>query len=184
MARKCIAREIDKNTASDFLNKYHIQGFSPSTVYLGCLYNDRLVAVMSFKEWKKEKQWELTRFATDYHYICQGIGGKLFKHFVMLFKPIQVKSFADRRWTTDATNNLYIKLGFILDKILLPDYRYIIGNDYTRRHKFAFRKNVLHKKYGLPLTMTEKEMTDEIKAYRIYDCGLLKYVWRNLEDWK
>ena len=41
------------------------------------------------------------------------------------------------------------------------------------------RKQPLHKKYGLPLTMTEREMCDKLGFERIYDCGLAKYVWRN-----
>ena len=46
-------------------------------------------------------------------------------------------------------------------------------------HKFGFRKKILHKKYGLPLSMTENEMTKTLGYYRIWDCGLFKYVWTN-----
>jgi hypothetical protein len=134
---------------------------------------------MSFKKEKNDRYWELTRFATDYHYICSGVGGKLFKWFIRNKNPIEVKSFADRRWTIDSSNNLYTKIGFSLEKILPPDYKYIIGNSYERFHKFNFRKKTLNKKYGLPLTMTETEMVNSINAYRIYDCGLFKYVWKN-----
>ena len=49
----------------------------------------------------------------------------------------------------------------------------------VRSHKFNFRKNALHKRYNLPLTMTESEMAEQIKAVRIYDCGLIKYIWKN-----
>lgn len=45
-------------------------------------------------------------------------------------------------------------------------------------HKFGFRKNILNKKYGLPLSMTESEMTRELNCSRVYDCGLIKYVWK------
>ena len=30
----------------------------------------------------------------------------------------------------------------------------------------------------LTLEMTEREMYQKIKAYRVYDCGLIKYIWR------
>ena len=67
-------------------------------------------------------------------------------------------SFADRRWTLDKDNNLYIKNNFELEKVIKPDYRYTkTQNEYI--HKFNFRKQILHRKYGLPLTMTESEMT-------------------------
>ena len=138
---------------------------------------------MSFKrETKTSDKWELTRYTTKLDTICQGLGSKLFIHFTRLYKPSEVKSFADRRWTIDVDNNLYTKIGFKLDKILNPDYHYIKPNEYERFHKFNFRKQTLHKKYGFPLTMTETEMVKELKAYKIYDCGLLKYVWKNLDN--
>ena len=40
-----------------------------------------------------------------------------------------------------------------------------------------FNKQKLHKKYGFPLTMTETEMAKELKYDRIWDCGLVKYIW-------
>ena len=179
MARKCVVREIDKKSAEIFLNKNHIQGFVNSTIYLGCFYNNLLVGVMTFLK-EKERQWNLTRFASANNYICNGIGGKLFKYFVRTYSPLSVKSFADRRWTLRKENNIYVQLGFKLDDILPPDYRYYYPKEFgiNRMHKFGFRKQILNKKYGLPLTMTESEMCRAIGAYRIYDCGLFKYVWK------
>jgi hypothetical protein len=180
MCRKCDIREIDKNIAKDFLTKYHIQGHVSSTIYLGAYYNDELVAVMTFKKENIKNHWELTRFASDYHYICQGIGGKLFKHFVRNYKPTEIKSFADRRWTVDEENNIYIQLGFKFDSYTNPDYHYFKFEDgLIRQHKFGFRKQILHKKYGLPLSMTEKQMTEKLGYEKIYDCGLIKYVWHD-----
>ena len=181
MGRKCKIEPIDKGIAEQFLNDYHIQGFAPSTVYLGAFYGVQLVAVMTFKiESKNSLKWELNRFASDYHFICQGVGGKLFKYFIKNYNPSEIKSFADRRWTLDVNDNLYIKLGFKLNKTLDPDYRYYNNRieKYTRFHKFGFRKQILNKKYGLPLTMTEDEMTKELGYSKIWDCGLFKFTWK------
>lgn len=179
--RKCEIKEITNKISKEFLNKYHIQGFSPSTVYLGAYYNNELIAVMTFKQEKKgTNNWELTRFASNYNYICQGIGGKLFKYFIKKYNPVEIKSFADRRWTIDENNNIYLKLGFNFNSYTPPDYRYFKTSDgIVRQHKFNFRKQILHKKYGLPLTMTEKEMVENLEYYKIYDCGLIKYIWKN-----
>ena len=181
-ARKCIIKEIDVTKAREFLEKNHIQGFSRSSMYLGCFYNDNLVGVMSFKkETKDSDKWELTRFATDINKHCIGVGGKLFKYFVKHYNPSEVKSFADRRWTMDKNNNLYVKLGFYVDNILKPDYHYVVGNQ--RLHKFGFRKKILLKKYadkGLSQNMTEHEMCQKLGFQRIYDCGLIKYKWVNM----
>ena len=48
-----------------------------------------------------------------------------------------------------------------------------------RMHKFGFRKNILSRKYNLPMTLTETQMAQAIGAKKIWDCGLLKYVWKN-----
>lgn len=188
MARKCIVKEIYKNDAETFLEKYHIQGFSRATVYLGCYYGDILIGVMTFKHGNiKNDCWELTRFATDYHYNCVGVGGKMFKFFVRNFNPDKVISFADRRWTVDPYNNLYTNMGFALEKFGAPDYRYYKDaskNDlkHQRIHKMLFNKKKLSKKYGFPLTMTETEMAKELGYDRIWDCGLIKYVWINNKE--
>ena len=174
-ARKCSVKEIGKEEASDFLNKNHIQGFHPSTIYIGGFYNDELIGVMSFKEYSEN--WELTRFATDSKYICQGLAGKIFKYFTTNYEFNEIKSFADRRWTVDVENNLYIKLGFKLDKILKPDYSYTSSHG-DNIHKFNFRKKTLNKKYGLPLYMTESEMADKLNYYKIWNCGLMKFIYK------
>ena len=182
--RKCEIREIiNKNDAYDFLNSNHIQGQAGCTIALGAYYNNELVGVMTFKK-EKEGYWDLNRFATDIRYQCVGIGGKLFKHFTRNYDYQEIKSFADRRWTTDPTNNLYTKLGFEFDSYVPPSYWYYNPkvDQYKRFHKFGFRKQHLHKQYGLPLTMTEREMTESLGYTRIWDCGLIKYVFKNLEN--
>ena len=122
-------------------------------------------------------KWNLSRFATDNKYICRGVGGKLFSYFIKNYSPIEVKSFADKRWTLNSNDNLYTRLGFNLYSETIPDYKYTKG--FKRFHKFNFRKQILHKKYGFPLTMTESEMTEKLGYYKIWDCGLFKYVWKN-----
>lgn len=180
--RKCLIKEINKNDAEIFLNKNHIQGYCKSTVYLGAYFENELVAVMSFRKGGiTSPEWDLTRFATKEGYIYQGVGGKLFKYFVKQYSPLKVISFADRRWTVDINNNLYTKIGFVIEKINGPDYRYYNSsiNKFERFHKFSFSKRKLSKKYFFPLSMTEKEMTKELGYDRIWDCGLIRYVWKN-----
>lgn len=177
-ARKCEIKKIDKHIGYDFLNNNHIQGSVGSTVFLGAFYNNELIAVMSFTN-DGEDCWNLTRYATDNNKRCIGVAGKLFKAFLIAYNPKYVKSFADRRWTLSEENNLYTNLGFKLAKILSPDYRYINGQ--KREHKFNYRKQILNKKYGLPLSMTETEMTTQLGFYKIWDCGLYKFEWKRKE---
>lgn len=178
MARKCIIKHLDKNLAKDFLNKNHIQGYNGCTTSLGCFYDDNLIGVMTFEQYGKE--WILNRFATDNNIICQGVGGKLFSYFTKKYNPSSVKSFADRRWTINEENNLYVKLGFKVDEILKPDYKYVNASHPTERiHKFNFRKKLLYKRYSIDKTKTESELTEELGYYKIWDCGLIRYIWKN-----
>ena len=159
-ARKCKIQEINKTIAEEFLNKYHIQGYVTSTIYYGAFYNDELLGIMTFLK-EKEGMWNLTRFTTNYHYSIPGLANKIFKYFVENNEGeiVEVKTFLDRRWSHSDVN-VYDRMGFVLEETLRPDYRYVVNNE--RKHKFGFRKNILHKKYGLPLTMTEREICQEL----------------------
>lgn len=174
-ARKTSVSEIDKDFAREFLEEFHIQGFVNSTIYLGLFYKGSLIGVMSFLN-EKNGNWNLTRFVTDVNFICVGAASKLFSYFIKNYNPTLVKSFLDRRWCRNEENNVYIKLGFKFDKYTEPEYRYITG-DGLRHHKFGFRKQTLSKKYGFPLSMTESEMTEALGYKKIWDCGLIRYVW-------
>lgn len=175
--RKCSIVEVNKITAKFFLDKFHIQGYGKSTLFLGVTYNDALVGVMGFKKINNNNEWELTRFATDYNYIYCGVGSKILKYFINKYNPNKIKSFADRRWT-QTIENIYIKMGFELESVLKPDYRYVnLSNPTVRIHKFNFRKSILNKKHGLPLSLTESEMVKKIGYSKIWDCGLYRYVW-------
>lgn len=180
-ARKCTVKEIGFKTASVFLEENHIQGGTSSTVYLGSFYGDKLVGVMTFKKMlKKSNDWELTRFATLINHSVVGLGSKMLHYFIGKFNPSKIQSFADKRWTNGISENIYTKIGFVIDGYTPPSYTYVSSKSsfHHRYHKFGFRKKILHRKYGLPLTMTEKEMTESLNYYRIWDCGLIKYVWK------
>ena len=181
--RKCEIKEIYSFSAEDFLNVNHIQGFVNSTLFLGAFYNENLVGVMSFTK-QADNNWELTRLATDIKYNCCGVGGKLFNYFIKNYDFNEIKSFADRRWTLDENNNVYTKLGFVFHSFTKPNYTYYNANvnRYKRFHKFNFRKDKLVKKYSqLNPRMTETEMVKELGYDRIWDCGLIKYVYKKHE---
>ena len=177
-ARKCNVIEVSKDEAKDFLDKNHIEGYARASVYLGLFYENKLIALMSFKK-EKDGCWCLIRFATDINYNCVGAGVKLFNYFIKNYEFKEIKSFADRRWITNTIDNLYTKLGFEFVGFTKPDYRYFINGEIERYDKIGFRKKVLHEKYGLPITMSENEMFNELGVYKIWDCGFAKYVYRN-----
>lgn len=178
MARKCSVLEIEKEIAKSFIDENHIQGYKGCSIALGCFdENNKLVGVMTFE--RNENEWVLNRFATDIHRRCVGIGGKLFHYFVKNYDPNIVRSYADLRWTVDKDVNLYTKIGFKLEEILKPEYRYVNESHPSERiHKFNFRKNLLEKRYGIDSKLTESQMAKELGYYKIWDCGMLKYIYK------
>lgn len=189
-ARNCKICEISSETARNFLNAYHLQGFSNSSVYLGAFHAGKLVGVMTFRRCYLDMdcEWELNRFATDIKYRCQGLASKMFKWFVRNFGPNSVVSFADRRWTLCPIGNLYTKIGFQYVGETRPSYTYFKKNGATgcdrvkRYHKLDFRKRILmEKNKDFTKDMTEEEMAKKLGFYRIWDCGLFKYVWQREE---
>jgi len=177
-ARKCIIKEIYDNDKSKFLNENHIQGDDKSSVKIGAYYNDELVAVMTFGKPRKVlgynggNFYELIRFATNKKVI--GIGGKLLKYFIKIYKPIKIITYADRCWTTELEDNLYIKLGFSKVSETSPNYWYIVNGN--KVHRFNFRKNVLpFKLKTFDPILTEWENMQLNGYNRIWDCGNYKY---------
>ena len=179
--RKCIIRKIDSTIAKPFLETNHIQGFVKSSYYIGAFFNDTLIAVMTFMNLGDNK-WELTRFASDITKVCCGVGGKLFSFFKKNINFDEVKSFADRRWTLKENDNIYVKLGFQLKSYIRPNYTYYNPkvNKYKRFHKSNFRKErIIKMDKRFNKNMTETEMMRKLGYDRIWDCGLLKYVYYN-----
>lgn len=176
-ARKCTIREIDKHVAKEFLNKYHIQGYKHSTITIGAFNGEELVSVMTFLK-RPNDSWELNRYATKTDYRVIGIASKLLKHFTKNYNYETIVSFLDRRRNTSG-DSVYEKIGFTKDCDLPPSYDYVMHD--RRYHKFNFRKTKLNKKYGLPIAMSENEMCKAIGAYKIWNCGLVKYIYKKEE---
>lgn len=178
-ARKCNIREIDAKEAKKFLNDNHLQGNCYSKIKLGLFFKDELVSVMTFGQSRHfigngKPKWELQRFCNKINVSVVGGASRLFNYFINTYKPEEIVSYADRRWST---GKLYDVLGFKKYNESKPNYYYVIGR--KRVYRFNLRKQVLIKKYGCPPEMTEKEFCKEQKWYRIYDCGCLCYIWKN-----
>lgn len=177
-ASECDIREIGASEAKKFLDKNDTQGYKKSKVFLGMYYNGTLVSVAGFNIENENKDiWMLSRYSTDIHKCCVGFMMKTFQYFVCRFNPSEVIILSDRRWNfSDSVE--YSKLGFELKDIIYPDYMYIKNSDYKRHYKFNYTKQILCKKYGFSKEMTIDDMCDKIGVYKIWDCGLLKYVWK------
>ena len=183
-ARKCEIRNVSPSTARSFLDNNHIQGFCSSAYRYGLYYNGELVSLMTFGNKRKNLgsksingHYELLRFCNKLNTTVIGGASRLFKHFIKEVKPIEIVSYADRRWSN---GNLYEKLGFTLTHKSQPSYFYVIND--KRENRFKYRKDALVKE-GYDKDKTEHEIMLERGIYRIYDCGCLVYDMKfNKED--
>jgi hypothetical protein len=174
-ARKCkIERCLEKSVIDEFYNETHIQGAcSYGSTYALRDENENIVAMMSFKE--NFGRTELVRFSTK-HLVVGGFS-KLFSSMVNELGISEIISFADRRWSV---GSVYDKNGFKFLYETDPSYAYVVNE--RRVNKRKFRKNLLEKNLEkFDKNLSELDNTLENGIYRIYDCGLLKYIWRKDE---
>lgn len=162
-ARNCsIIHNIPIEIRKQFLNKYHIQGFTKSSSSIGLTHKNELVALMLFEG------NVLTRFATSQKVL--GGFSKLLKNSSF----DKIISFVDLSLFTGET---YLKCGFYIDKYIKPDYKYIINN--KRVHKFNFRKSCFNKKgFIFEPGLTETQLAEKNNINKIYDAGKLRLIWK------
>ena len=174
-ARSCEVIIVDKKVEKEFFNKNHIQGFTSSSLCYGLLYNDKVVAMMSFGKTRtfmnrKSDDWEIRRFAANSN--VRGGASKLISYFKKNNQHVdKIVSDCDLRYSD---GNLYEKLGFILEKESRPNYSYVY-NYSDRIHRYNFTKHKLVEQ-GYSPNKTEWEIMQELGYDRIWDCGNRKYV--------
>lgn len=176
-ARKLQLKEIDKQDANTFIDKYHLQNSCRGNlVSLGLYKDNELVQVMTFGKprYNKNYQWELLRLCTKTGYYIVGGAEKLFKHFVKTQNPDSILSYCD---ISKFTGDVYERLGFTLlrqtepQKIWSKNHNYITDN--LLRQRGADQLIGTHDGKG---TNNEEIMIRE-GWLPIYDCGQKVFVW-------
>ena len=158
--------------ARKFLDSHHLQGFSNGSEYYGLSEGGEVRAVLVMKR-RGGGEWELVRFATNA--IVRGGHSRLFKWFTEDHPEVErVVTFADQGVSD---GGLYETCGFSRDRVLPPDYTYVVGR--RRVHKFNYRLKrfrddpLLEYREG----MSERELADINNIPRIWDAGKIRYVW-------
>ena len=173
-ARKLHLREVNYTSAQAFFQKHHVQGKTGSIRYaMGAWDQDDLVGVMAFNQQRNTQAVELVRYATDGKTYA-GLFSRMLNRSVKEKQYQEILSFADLRYSE---GHLYEKNGFEFVGEIPPDYRYV----YQKRtwHKSSFTKKKINEKFDLDMSeMTEREAMRLLGIPRIYDCGKLKYLFR------
>lgn len=180
-ARKCEIKEITFKEKKDFFEKNHIDGDSVSKYNIGLFLDDDLVCAASFGERKisKKQQFELIRFANKINHNVVGGFSKIMKYFMNTYKPNELITYADVRWSgLNPQNTVYEKNGFKYVSTSKPNYFYLANNDFIHRlNRYSFMKHKLVKD-GADPNKTEKEIMKEKGFTRIWDCGTLKFKYK------
>ena len=174
--RETVPSVISSGEAFKFLNNYHVQGSARGSFYVGLKdkKDDELVAVMVFiKQDALFSKATLVRYATS----CVVIGGfsKLLKFAIANNSFREIVTFAD---LTVSDGSLYEKNGFFVDKVLPPDYSYLVNK--TRVHKFSYRLKRFKNDPALQYEegLSERELALLNGLPRIWDAGKIRYVKR------
>lgn len=179
-ARKTVVKHIELENAKEFLNKYHIQMYGKSSIYLGCFYKDNLIGVMTFGKPRFNQVYQYEMIRLCWHPEFKVIGGteKLFKYFVKQFNPESVITYAD---ISKFTGNTYINLGFkpiYPNPITEPNYIWIdskLENIFTRYETMKYK--LLEQGLGTE-DQTEDEIMEGHGYMKVYDSGNIRLEWR------
>lgn len=188
-ARQCEVVSITRSECAEFLNKYHIQGFSTaSQVIVALRHKNSIVAVMTFAKGANRRgsaasrrPWNLTRYATSCN--VRGGAGKLFKYAVTRYDMNVVESYSANDMFA---GGMYQALGFTKKHDVKPDYRVYHPKLGLAPKSHWQRKNIPTRLRDLSINdvfipdsdpRTEWQMEDEMGALRIWDSGKKLWVW-------
>ena len=171
-ARNTTPTVLTAREAYPFLNEHHLQGKASGSAYLGLrdIETGVLVAVGVFL--KVGDLWRLERYATS----TRVPGG--FTKLLTQVKELDpemggVYTFSDH---CVSDGGLYEKNGFVVDKVLPPDYMYVVGN--RREHKFRYRLKRFRDDPNLAYQdgMTEQELAKLNGLHRVWDAGKTRWL--------
>ena len=169
-ARNGVVAEVDHYTARCFIDKYHWQG-SPSSIThaFGFFQNDVLLQVITFghhhRQNAKKDNLLLNRFCNKAGTKVVGGASRIFQYALEKLPKDDIITYADLRY---ASGEVYLKMGFKLDRELMPDYHYFKGQK-------LFSKQSLKKNPG-ESDLSEKELRASQNYRVIWDCG--KHVYK------
>lgn len=153
-ARKCIIKEVNKIIAEEFLEKYHLFGYSLSDIKYGLYYENELISIMTFKDYG-DRNFELIHYVVKDNYCIIGGAMKLFHYFVKHHDVNSVITYCDKRFFRA---DFYYKLGFKYIHDIEPTFDYVL--DKTR--------------------LKEKDSNKNLN--KIYNCGQVLFIYKKISE--
>lgn len=188
-ARKCEVRFLTNKESKQFLDENHLQGYKYAKYSIGLIFNGLIVQCMTFSDINSRvngiKQYasgifENVRSCSKMNYNVVGGFERMLKYFETNVKPVQIISFADRRWSSLLKEPFYIRLGFDFVSKTGPCFWAMKG--YNRRmHRSNFTKKKMRAMNPALFVgfkdddLTQEKMLMMLEYDIIWDCGNLKF---------
>lgn len=125
-ARKCEVKKITKETAEDFLNRYHIMNSTQSASNYGLFFKGELLAVAAFSKGRKmnrlpedKRSFELIRFCCKEGITVTGGLSKLLQYFCSEKNAGDIMTYIDKQLSSGQS---FIKAGFVKHSETGPHY--------------------------------------------------------------
>jgi hypothetical protein len=177
-ARRSEVVQVDKLTAEAFLGRNHVQGFASGSYYfalveklpVGVSGPGNVLAVLVLRRESDGVTLNIIRYATSVNMV-----GGFTKLLSFVERSLVVSGFVTFADHSVSDGGLYEGNGFIADKILAPDYMYVV--DGVRKHKFGYRLKKFQSDPGLlwEPNLTERELAELNGLDRVWDAGKTRY---------
>lgn len=175
-ARKCKIKEVNKEDANLFINKYHLNGNITNVYkYIGLYYNDELISCLSIGKRNNIQDYEILRYCIKFGYNIIGGFNKIISYIVNTLKIKNIFTYVDLDWC-NGRNNIYENSGMQFVSIINPNYYWVVNGIRKSRQLFT-KKNLVAK--GKDPNKTEVQIMHDDGYYRIYNCGSIKYKLNN-----
>ena len=168
-ARQTKVKSLTTDIARQFFDDNHLQGYMPSTYYLGLYKDESLVMAISAgrNRFAKDNSVELHRMASIKYLTVVGGGSKLIKALKILINNNTLISYCDR---SKSNGRGYLAMGFTLLRTTSPGYFWTDGNEILSRYKCTKQKlSKWLKTYDSSLSESENMFNAKYRRY--WDCG-------------
>lgn len=185
-ASKCEIRNVPAKEQREFLNKNHVQGYTPCSVCIGLYLENELVYLQSYGTVRRNNihyaTWDMKRMCGLKDAYIYGGASKLLKYFLENYDLGKgLVTYCDPECFDGHT---YEKIGFTLHHICPDDYKYVKdGIEYNKQYGKKSNIWARLKKENPEIEPfdvwkekhTEKEMMEKLGYERVYHKGLIAY---------
>jgi hypothetical protein len=163
---------VTKKQAEEFLNENYLQGYASGAHYLGLVSKGDIETLRTVLVLEEEpgNNLSIVRYSTN----ADIVGGftKLLDHIKRTYQPNSFTTTADH---CEADEELYENNGFIVEKVLPPDYMYVVKNERKDKSEYPLERFHSDPKLLWEQGLTEMELADLNGLDRIWDAGKTCY---------